>query len=333
MRFLFLLIICTLPAFGQEYHLTKVETGIAATFRALSVVDNQVAWLSGSKGWTGLTNDGGKTWNFSQVKGFENSDFRSLYGFDDQRAVIANAGSPTTILLTEDGGKTWHAVYSNNHKDAFVDGVDFWNKNDGLMMGDRIEGKMLLLRTHDGGRSWTAVQDAPLLSPGEGSFAASGTGIRCTGKRDVMICTGGTISRLWKSEDQGTHWSFIPVPVIQGQSTTGIFSFLSNNSHLIVVGGNYKDEWYNHDHNFYSKDGGAHWLTPVPPARGFRECVEPINNNTLIATGPSGTDISYDNGITWKGLSDEKGLHVVRKARNGNRVMAAGNNGLVFIVE
>ena len=74
-------------------------------------------------------------------------------------------------------------------------------------------------------------------------------------------------------------------------------------------------------------------MTPTAPIRGYRECVEPITKKIIVATGPSGTDISYDNGVNWKMLSDEKGLHVVRKARKGTLVIAAGGKGQLFLIE
>jgi photosystem II stability/assembly factor-like uncharacterized protein len=286
--------------------------------------------LSGSDGWIGLSTDGGNSWTFNQVKGFEKSDFRSLFAFDDRHAIIANAGSPAHILITSDGGENWKSVYSNQHNDAFFDGIDFWNSKEGIIYGDPIDGKMLLLRTSDGGLSWTEIKDAPILEKGEASFAASGTGIRCTHKNQVMISTGGKVSRIWISKDKGATWSNIKVPILQGESSTGIFSLSQNNNALIVVGGDYLKETMTVNHNFYSLDGGQLWKTPSSPTRGYRECVEPITTKTVVATGPSGTDISYDNGVTWKALSDEKGLHVVRKARKGSLVIFAGSKGQVF---
>jgi len=320
-------------AYAQEYQLKKVESNTKASFRGLSVVDNQVAWLSGSQGWVGVTTDAGATWNFNQVKGFENTEFRSLFAFDAQHAVIANAGSPANILTTNDGGKNWKQVYTNSHKDAFFDGVDFWNNKEGIIYGDPIDGKMLLLRTSDGGLTWTEIKDAPTLETGEASFAASGTGIRCTNKNQIMISTGGTVSRLWISKDKGAHWSSITTPIIQGESATGIFSFYKNKNAINIVGGDYQKEMMTDRHNFYSVDGGRQWVAPTSPTRGYRECVEPIGKNILIAVGPSGLDISYDNGASWRPLSDEKGLHVVRKARKGSLVIIAGGKGLVFLLE
>ncbi len=330
--FLILFLTSTFALFGQEYQVKQVEANTTATFRGLSIVDHEVAWISGTKGSVGITKDGGSTWIFHQVSGFETADFRSLYAFDAQHAVIANVGSPASILMTDDGGKTWKTVYTNTQKDAFIDGVDFWNDTDGIMYGDPIDGKMLLLRTKDGGLTWAAIASAPLLKTGEASFAASGTGIRCTGKQEVTIATGGLVSRLWRSTDGGDHWAAISVPIVQGQSTSGIFSFVKTGKTWIVVGGDFKNETMERDHHLYSTDGGGHWLAPAVATRGYRECVELVAKDILIATGPSGTDISYDNGINWKTLSDERGLHVVRKARKGSLVMAAGDKGMIYII-
>ncbi len=332
-KLLVLFSLVTSILFAQEYRLVKIETNNIASFRGLSIVDDHVVWISGSQGRVGVSEDGGVSWSFNQVKGFENTDFRALYAFDAQHALIANAGSPAYILITNDGGKNWNSVYTNSHKDAFIDGVDFWNDKEGIIYGDPIDGKMLLLRTLDGGMNWTEIKAAPVLEKGEASFAASGTGIRCINKNQVIISTGGKISRLWISKDKGMNWSAMNTPILQGESTIGIFSFAQNNKALIIVGGDYKNESMNKRHNFYSVNGGQQWLTPGSPTRGYRECVEPVSKTIAVATGPSGTDISYDGGINWKALSDEKGLHVVRRARKGSLVILAGGQGQVFLMK
>jgi photosystem II stability/assembly factor-like uncharacterized protein len=318
---------------SQEFKLKKVETNLSSSFRGLAVIDDNVAWLSGSEGWVGVTGNGGKAWHFNQVNGFEEFDFRSIYAFDEQRAIIANAGSPANILYTSNGGKSWKSVYANKHKDAFFDGIDFWNENEGIIYGDPIDGRMLVLYTTDGGQNWTEIENSPHLEKGEASFAASGTCIRCMNKKDVAICTGGVVSRLWTSRDRGEHWLPVHTPIVQGEASTGIFSFVKSNKAIVIVGGDFKNEAMNTSHNFYSQDNGRTWLTPPNPTRGYRECVEPVTKNILIATGPSGIDISYDNGVHWKGFSDEKGLHVVRKARKGSLAIVAGAKGKVFLIQ
>src|SRR5271165_5371132 len=107
------LLIVTLPLFGQDYVWKNVAIDVKSSFRALSVVNDRVAWVSGSNGWIGRSTAGGKNWSFSQMKNFESLDFRSLYAFDSLNCVIANAGSPAYIFRTSDGGKTWTTVYQN----------------------------------------------------------------------------------------------------------------------------------------------------------------------------------------------------------------------------
>jgi photosystem II stability/assembly factor-like uncharacterized protein len=202
--------------YAQDYKFHKANASSTASFRGLSVVNDNVAWISGSQGQVGVTIDGGKTWSFNTIKGHEKSEFRSLYAFDATHAIIANAGSPGYIFTTADAGKTWTIVHTLTHKDAFFDGIDFWNSKEGIIYGDPIDGKMLLLKTTDGGQSWKEVSEAPQLESGEASFAASGTGIRCIRNNKIIICTGGTISRLWISSDKGEHWINRITPIIQG---------------------------------------------------------------------------------------------------------------------
>lgn len=305
------------------------ESGVQASFRGVSVVDNEIAWVSGSTGTVGKTTDGGKSWSFQTVKGFEQVDFRSLYGFDENKALVANAGSPGHILLTSDGGKSWKTVYSNEHEAAFFDGVDFWDANEGIIYGDPIDGKMLLLKTHDGGMSWVPVAHPPTLAEGEASFAASGTGIRCIGKNRAVISTGGVKSRLWISYDRGDNWETIEAPIVQGKNTTGIYSFAVTGASIILVGGDYTDDKIATGHNLYSGDFGQAWKVPTSTTRGYRECVEFVTKKQVVAVGPSGMDMSNDGGKNWSALNDEQGFHVVRKARKGSVIIAAGGNGQI----
>lgn len=330
------LLIVTSNVWSQTLSLKPCDINIKSSFRGLSVVDDSVVWASGSQGWVGKSLDGGKHWNFKQIPGFEKTEFRSLYAFSKNSAVIANSGSPANILITKDGGETWKTVYTNLHKDAFFDGVDFWNNDNGIIYGDPIDGRMLLLITKDGGNSWTEVPEKqrPPLNEGEGSFAASGTGIRYYDKSRLLISTGGKVSRLFSTANLGKNWKIYAPPIIQGESSTGIFSFAFRDARNgIVVGGDYVRDTLATQHIFLTNDGGKTWTQPATPTRGYRECVEYISNTQVLAAGPKGIDISNNSGLDWVPLSDETGYHVVRKARHGSLVIAAGNNKLARIIK
>jgi photosystem II stability/assembly factor-like uncharacterized protein len=318
---------------GQLSNLQTQTLSVNTNIRGLSVVDDKVAWFGGSNGYTGLSTNGGKDWKLMQVKGFEKSDFRSVYAFDAKNAVIANAGTPANILRTEDGGTTWNIVYTNIDSAAFVDGIDFWNKDHGLVYGDPIDNKLLLLTTNDGGKHWLAMPDSsrPVLKDHEASFAASGTCIRCFDQNSVMIATGGEVSRLFRSLDGGITWATIHTPMLHGRATAGTFSFAKGKEHIVLVGGDYTQDTLKTDHVFYAEANMGTWLRPLQPTRGYRECVEFINKKTLIAVGPSGFDISRDKGESWTPFSDERSFHVIRKSRKGNLVIAAGKGKIAVI--
>ena len=333
-----LLLLITQLAYSQTLHWKNIEPKTDASFRGLSVVDGNVAWVSGTKGWVGRSTNAGSDWTFKQVKGFEQCDFRSLYAFDSLTAVIANAGTPAFILRTNDGGHNWQVVYKNEDTAAFFDGVDFWNNKEGIIYGDPIKGRMFLLRTNDGGQSWKKLPQTnrPAIEKGEASFAASGTCIRCFQNNKIAIVTGGMSARLFFSTDKCKTWNFIRSPIVQGTISAGIFSVAClDEKTAIVVGGDYKKENSSADNAYFFYTNGDHptWKFPTVSTRGYRECVEYISKKTALAVGPTGVDISYDKGITWKPFSDEKGFHVVRKSRKGSLIIIAGAGGKIAILK
>ena len=327
------ILFATISAKSQPQNFTVVLSNIPSSIRGLSVVDDNVVWFSGSKGFVGRSLDGGLTWKHNPIKGFEKVDFRSLYAFDSLRAIVANAGSPASILLTRDGGKSWQQVYHNDHADIFLDGIDFWDSKSGLIYGDPINQKMTLLKTNDGGETWKEISEPnrPTSEKGEASFAASGTGIRCFDKKKVVVATGGMVSRLWMSDDRGESWTSLSTPIIQGKASAGIFSFGLSGNQWVIVGGDYVADSVSTRNVFYSFDNGKEWNTPERPTRGYRSSVEFIKGKTWIATGQRGLDISNDQGKNWLPFSDEMGVHVVRRARKGTKVVAAGNGKIALI--
>ncbi|MBX2894238.1 MAG: hypothetical protein KF763_02255 [Cyclobacteriaceae bacterium] len=303
-------------------------SSVSSSFRGLSVVSDSVAWVSGSKGWIGTTTNGGLNWHFNQAAGFEGMDFRTLYAFDASTALVANAGSPGYILRTTDGGKSWQMVYTNTHASIFMDGVDFWNAQEGVIYGDPIDGRMFLLFTKDGGKTWSepALKTRPQLNTGEASFAASGTGIRCYDKHKLIIATGGKTSRLFISDNRGKTWRNSAPPALQGKESAGIFSVSFQNKMGVVVGGDFVQDSVKTKNSFFTRDGGKTWYEAAIAPNGYRECVEFISPQVLVTTGPTGTEYSTDGGKSWINLSSDKGFHTVRKARNGNLIIIAGNN-------
>jgi len=300
------LFITSVSVFAQKYELVSLVTDAKTSMRGLSVVNKDVIWVSGSKGQVGKSVDGGRTWEWTQPKGYETLDFRDIQAFDQSKAIIVNAGSPAYILSTVDGGKTWKETYKNTDTAIFLDGMDFWDGQNGIVFGDPIHHKMQLLRTNDGGTTWKNISDL-LVAPmqvGEAGFAASGTSIKTAGNGKIWIATGGSVSNIYYSANYGKKWKVYTCPILQGENSTGAFSIdFFDNKNGIVVGGNYLKDKDNANNVLYTKNGGKTWKKPQTPVSGFRSAVTYITKDFCVATGTSGTDISEDGGRTWQNIS------------------------------
>jgi photosystem II stability/assembly factor-like uncharacterized protein len=318
--------------FSQPSLDVKVLTsGTKSSLRGLSVVTDNIIWVSGSNGTIGKSTNGGKNWKWMTVKGFEKSDFRDIEAFDATTAIIMAVNEPAYILKTTDGGDNWKVVYENKMKGMFLDAMEFWNEYSGIVIGDPIDGKFFVARTFDGGSTWKdiPVQNLPKADSGEACFAASGTNIRALDKDEAVFVSGGIRSRLfWKGEP-------IDLPIIQGKETTGANSVAvwdnykrKGGKRLIVVGGDFANDSLTTNNCFFTNDGGKHWMAPSTPPHGYRSCVEYFSKKDIVACGLNGVDHSADGGKNWTWISKES-FHVVRYAKAGNSVFFAGTNGKV----
>lgn len=304
------------------------------SIRGLSVVNNYIAWASGSKGHVATTKDGGKTWQWQQVKGFEQNDFRDVEAFSEKEAIVMSSGTPALILKTEDGGTSWKVVFRNDDKAWFLDEMTFVNKKHGYILGDPIDGKFKLLETKDRGGSWKSVINLPVAVPDEAAFAASGTGIiQQPHSRNFYFVTGGKVSRIFTYINGKFHSE--PIPLKQGLQSQGAFSIAAGGATLVIVGGDYK-----HPENrdsvacFYNGKIGKHsnkdiQLSTTQPM-GFQSCVIFLGKNTFLSTGTSGTNMSNDNGTTWKQI-DKNSYNVCQKAKHGTLVLLTGDQGKMAI--
>lgn len=331
-KLLFILLCFPLIGFGQSYSLVLQNTGSSTSFRGMSIVSDQVAWVSGSNGTIGKTIDGGSTWQWIKPAGYEKLDFRDIEAFDTDRAIVVNAGSPAYILLTIDGGKSWTQTYKNTDSAIFLDGMDFWDSKRGIVFGDPIKNRMQLLRTNDGGLSWEDISPnlkSDLLA-GEAGFAASGTSIITMDNGKVWIATGGAVSNIYYSNNYGNKWGSYKCPIIQGESSTGVFSMAFHNKKAgVVVGGNYLKDNENSNNILLTSNSGKTWTKPLKPVDGFRSGVIYVNEKVIIATGSSGTDVSIDAGISWYNIS-KINLNVIQKSQSGKLILLAGNKGQIY---
>ncbi|MFA9213391.1 MAG: WD40/YVTN/BNR-like repeat-containing protein [Candidatus Methylacidiphilales bacterium] len=299
------------------------------SFRGLSVVNDSVIWVSGSKGTFAKSVDGGKTFVFTQLPDYTKSDFRDIEAFDEKEAIMISSGSPAYILKTEDGGNTWEEVYKNMDSAVFLDGMDFWNKTRGVIVGDPIKNHFLLLYTIDGGANWKEMDRniSPKAMSGEAVFAASGTSIRCWGKSEFGFVSGGSSANYYWFSSPYAKSIRSGLNIQQGANSKGAFSLVRHNKSFFAVGGDYLNDsggYKNFDEigvNLYYEDLGSRPF-------GYRSCIEKVSPTIFIACGTNGVDVFNYKNKSWELLSKQS-FNVVKKAKSGKAVFMAGNKGKI----
>ena len=323
-------------AFGQSISLVTLDSRVESSFRGLSVVNQKVVWVSGTGGTVLRTIDGGKNWENISVPNMEKIDFRDVEGFNKNTAIVMGIASPARFYKTTDGGQNWKLVYFDDREGVFFDGMSFWNKNDGIAFSDPVDGQHLLIRTTDGGDTWHEIPKEGFphkLNP-EFGFAASGTGIPVQGRKTVWLGMGGVKSRVFKSEDGGMNWSVAETPVVHGGQSTGIYSVAFKNKRVgISVGGDYTNQSIKNT-MAYTNDGGATWHLPEKQTHQYRECVAHYRGKIFFAVGPSGFDMTTDNGKNWHPHYWEvNNLTAVAFAKRSNVGFAVGKGGQIYKIK
>jgi len=308
----------------------KVET--TASFRGLSVVDDKVAWASGTRGTVIHTTDGGNTWRVDSIPGASTFDLRGIHARNANVAhVAATAGR---IWRTTDGGRTWSLRYQAADTSMFLDGITFVDDRTGFTLGDPMGGRFVILVTRDGGETWNEAPAAgrPAAMEGEAAFAASGTSLVFKGPRLGWLGTGGSVARVSRTTDGGASWIAAPSAIPPRAGSGGVFSVaFADAMHGIVVGGDYERPDSSNGTAAVTSDGGASWQPAKRFPRGYRSgvAIRRVNKDSLIAiaVGTTGSDVSGDGGLTWSPL-DGTAFNAIQFAPSGV-AFAVGARGRV----
>jgi photosystem II stability/assembly factor-like uncharacterized protein len=309
-------------------------SGVTARLRGVSAVSDRVAWASGTNGTVLRTGDGGATWQQLPVPDAEKLDFRDVDATSDTAAYVLSIGSgaASRIYKTTDAGAHWQLQFTNDDPKAFFDAMAFWDADHGLAMSDSVDGRFVILVTRDGGRTWARVpqEKLPPALPNEGAFAGSGTNVAVFGRDQAWIGTGAsTRCRVLRTKDGGATWTIAETPVAASASA-GIFSVAFRDPrHGMIVGGDYQKEKESVDNAAATAAGGTTW-TRVSGLGGFRSVVAfiPASKQSWIAVGPSGSDMSANDGRTWKPI-EGNGYHAFSFARRGKAGWGVGERGTI----
>jgi hypothetical protein len=328
---LFLLFVTTVY-FVQAQKIKMLTDSAKISLRGLSVVNDNMVWASGSNGKVARSVDGGKSFEWITVKGYEKRDFRDIEAFDANKAVIMAVDSPAVILKTKDGGNSWFEVFHDNRTGMFLDAMDFTADGNGMVVGDPVDNKLFIATTTNYGDKWLALKDEDneyVAAQGEAFFAASGTNIKIAGnKYKPFICfvTGGVDSRLFINGLPAA------LSILHGQASQGANSVAVDAAmkKIAIVGGDFANDTLTKNNiQLFTVNGQQLLNAPVQtPPHGYRSCVAFLTSSVLITCGISGVDVSTDGGLNWKLISNES-FNVCAKAKKGSGVFLAGRDGRI----
>jgi photosystem II stability/assembly factor-like uncharacterized protein len=258
------------------------------------------------------TIDGGATWNAMVVPGADTLQFRDVHAFSATSALVMSIGNggSSRVYRTDDAGTTWTKTFENADPDAFYDCLAFWDDQHGIAFSDASGSRFPIIRTADGGRTWTLIPAIvlPEASPGEGSFASSGTCVVTIGERSAWIGTGNASpARVLRTHDRGATWSASTLPIVSGSAKGTASVAARDGRNGVALGGDIGAPTVFTENVARTGDGGATWtLGNHPPFAGaIYGGVYVPGTRTLVVVGPGGAASSPDDGATWTALSNE----------------------------
>ncbi len=248
----------------------------------------------------------------------------SVYAFDENNLLVGDGPSNgmASIYYTSNAGKNWTKKPINTIT-GFINSFIFFNKFQGILLGDPIGSNWGVASTNDAGQTWKLLTN---LSPP----LANETGLvgSVLQKKDT-IWFGTTQGRLFRTNDKGETWSVSTV--LNG----GVVSSVAFNENLAACLYSASNAQGADRLLAISKDGGKTWTSGVYNFTQNNQIPLTVyaveDSKTIIVQLYSGHLIASDNGgLGWYPiLSEEKGKYIYAVANQfGNEVnmYAAGTD-------
>jgi len=179
-----------------------------------------VAWVSAAGHRVYRTDDGGLTWQGKRLPFDVYGDITKIFFVDPDVGWLCTGHGRGTIYRTNDGGLNWarqvapaagvgfNSLYFTSQRDGWAVGdKDLGGKGN---EGEEFEG--VVLRTRDGGVSWTRIPVGERKHGlGDVRFTGEGTG--------WIVAT----NNVYRSEDGGNSWRVVlslPDPPSQQRATS-----------------------------------------------------------------------------------------------------------------
>ena len=333
----------TTPNLGPWVQVNTVNSGaFAPGYRIdhVNTVSPNVAWAvaqeigtTNSNAFFVTKNAAGTEFDFGSINapnGSQTFVAGNISGISNQVAVAATYSATAgggEILRTTNAGISWTKVSTANQfvasQGGFLNFIHMFDANVGVAMGDPTNGSFEILRTTNGGVTWTrnAASTMPTPLPNEyglvHSFFASGNTIWFGGGSSVATSQ----VRIFKSTDRGATWTASTLTsLVSGVSKLAFRDAQNGIAYNVTL--NAAQTEVTAVNVIRSADGGATWssITPVNNATGsfFRFDIDAVDGKfysvgarfptaTPAVAADFGSSYSTD-GINWTNANNSQGF-------------------------
>ena len=108
-----------------NFSLTEQQSGTDALLIAMSILDEETVWMSGTQSTFLRTQDGGKSWELFSHPEIDTFQYRDIHAFDDESVALLSIGEGANSqihLFSESNG--WKVAYVMDHPKGFLNSID-----------------------------------------------------------------------------------------------------------------------------------------------------------------------------------------------------------------
>ena len=261
---------------------------------------------SGNGLWKSM--DGGKTWQFTGLKGSEHIARIRIHPKDPNTVYVAAIGNlwipneTRGVYRSTDGGQNWERILYVSDKagagDLILDPnnprvlyASTWQmKRNGYRM-DSGGPDSRLFKSTDGGDNWTDISERKGL-PGF-PWGISGIAVSPVNSERIWVIIEAAEGGVFRSDDGGKTWAKVNENRALRQRAwyySRIYADTQNEDKVYVMNVSYG----------VSSDGGKTFeLKNAPHGDHHDLWIDPLNNQRMIIADDGGAQVSNDGGNNW----------------------------------